>query len=91
MPPVSGSAAAISARERAPHNVMAPPATHRPIITKGLGAWREIPAGDRKIPEPMVMPTTSATELHSPSVRGRRPSGTFIGPQAYHQTQTRRR
>ena len=27
------------------------------------------------MPEPMVMPTTSATELHNPSVRGSRPSG----------------
>src|SRR5262249_13427462 len=29
-----------------------------------------MPAGDRKMPDPIVMPTTRATELHSPSVRG---------------------
>ena len=34
-----------------------------------------MPAGDRKMPEPMVMPMTSATELHRPRVRGRRPVG----------------
>jgi hypothetical protein len=31
-----------------------------------------MPAGERKIPEPIVMPITRATELQRPSVRGRR-------------------
>ncbi|OFW13193.1 MAG: hypothetical protein A3F69_00245 [Acidobacteria bacterium RIFCSPLOWO2_12_FULL_66_10] len=72
MPPVSGSAAATSASESAPHSVIAPPTTHRPSITSGSGACRAIPAGDRKMPEPIVMPTTSATELQGPRVLGRR-------------------
>src|SRR5690349_24470146 len=29
-----------------------------------------MPAGERKIPDPIVIPTTSATELQRPSVRG---------------------
>ena len=70
MPPVSGSAAAISASDRAPHSVTMPPATHRAIISPGFGTFCAIPAGERKMPDPIVMPTTSATELHNPSVRG---------------------
>src|SRR5262245_6279861 len=31
-----------------------------------------MPAGDRKMPEPIVIPTTSAMELQRPRVRGRR-------------------
>jgi hypothetical protein len=30
-----------------------------------------MPAGERKIPEPIVEPTRTATALHSPSRRGR--------------------
>ncbi len=29
-----------------------------------------MPAGDRKMPEPIVIPMTNATELQSPNVRG---------------------
>src|SRR5499427_6439070 len=34
-----------------------------------------MPAGERKIPEPIVIPITSATELQSPRVRGSRDGG----------------
>ena len=40
-------------------------------IASGLGTFWAMPAGERKMPEPIVMPTTSATELQKPSVRGR--------------------
>jgi hypothetical protein len=32
-----------------------------------------MPAGERKIPEPIVMPTTMATALHNPRLLGRPP------------------
>ena len=43
------------------------------IISSGLGTFCAIPAGDRNMPEPIVMPITSATELQSPSRRGKPP------------------
>src|SRR5215212_125356 len=52
---------------------MTPPSTHTPSITHGSGSSRAIPTGVRKMPEPMVIPTTSPTELHKPRVLGRRP------------------
>src|SRR5207237_10829947 len=36
----------------------------------GPGSLAAIPAGERKIPEPMVEPTRTATELQRPSRRG---------------------
>src|SRR5262245_3053514 len=70
MPPVSGSAAATSASDSAPQSVMIPPTTHRATTSPGCGTFWAIPAGDRKMPDPIVIPTTSATELQRPSVRG---------------------
>src|SRR5438094_7066549 len=52
---------------------MMPPTTQSAIISSGLGTFWAIPAGDRKMPEPIVMPITSATELQSPSRRGKPP------------------
>ena len=48
---------------------IAPP-VNRAAASMGSGTFWAIPAGERKIPEPIVIPTTSATELQSPSVRG---------------------
>ena len=36
----------------------------------GSPTFCAMPAGERKIPDPMVMPMTSAVALPSPSVRG---------------------
>ena len=44
----------------------------------GLGTFWAMPAGERKMPEPIVMPMTSATELQRPRVRGRRPVGALM-------------
>src|ERR1700730_18063225 len=52
---------------------MRPPPTHTASITRGSGRSRETPAGARKMPDPIVMPTTSPTELQRPRVLGRRP------------------
>src|SRR5262245_13027411 len=49
---------------------MAPPMIQSSSISRGSGTFWAIPAGERKMPEPIVIPTTSATELHSPRVRG---------------------
>jgi hypothetical protein len=63
-------AAASSASERAPQTVITPPAAHKPNTTSGAATLAATPAGDRKIPEPIVMPTTIAAALQIPSVRG---------------------
>jgi hypothetical protein len=47
-----------------------PPAAHKPSTTSGSGTLAATPAGDRKIPEPIVMPMTIAAALQIPSVRG---------------------
>src|SRR5690554_6204357 len=39
-------------------------------IGSGPGRRSAMTAGDRKIPEPMVVPTRTAMALHSPSWRG---------------------
>src|SRR5580704_6133061 len=44
-------------------------------MSNGLGTRRAIPAGDRKMPDPIVIPTTIATELQMPSLRGNRSTG----------------
>jgi hypothetical protein len=46
-----------------------PPATHTAIIGSGPGSLSAIPAGDRKIPDPIVDPITTAVALHTPSLR----------------------
>ena len=49
----------------------------------GSGTFCAMPAGDRKMPEPIVMPMTSATELQRPSVRGKRSVGRGHGGDSY--------
>src|SRR5689334_20943364 len=70
MPPVSGKAPATSASVSAPHNATTPPAIHTPNTASGPGSRFVTPAGVRKIPLPIVMPTTTAIALHRPSRRG---------------------
>src|SRR6476659_4555123 len=70
MPPVSGNAPATSASVSAPHNATTPPAIQTPNTASGPGSRFVTPAGVRKIPLPIVMPTTTAIALHKPSRRG---------------------
>src|SRR4051794_20069216 len=71
MPPVFGYSPASSARVSAPHNTKIPPPTQIAASGSGPGNLSAIPAGDRKIPDPIVDPTRTATALHIPRRRGR--------------------
>src|SRR2546423_11114126 len=71
-PPERGSIAASSAYVSAPHSASSPPSTHTTSMSTGSGTRPAITAGVRKIPPPMVEPTSTATALHRPSRRGRR-------------------
>src|ERR1700689_2966513 len=80
-PPVSGKAPAISASVSAPHSANRPPIAQTASMGPGPGNRAAMPAGDRKIPDPMVDPTSTATALQSPSRRNR--AGRFgSGPAA---------
>ncbi len=70
MPPVSGNAPATSASVSAPHSATIPPAIQTPKSGSGPGNRFVTLAGVRKIPEPIVMPTTTAMALHRPRRRG---------------------
>src|ERR1051326_2350044 len=59
-----------SAKESAPHKERRPPPAQSARIASGFGTRRAIAAGVRKIPEPIVMPTTTPIALQSPSFRG---------------------
>ena len=71
MPPVSGSALATSASVSAPQSAKIPPAAHTASIGRGPGSLSAMPAGERKIPEPIVEPMTTATALQKPMRRAR--------------------
>src|SRR6266536_2398078 len=71
-PPDRGNSAASSAYVSAPHNASRPPSTHTPNIGSGAGTRSAMIAGVRKMPPPMVEPTSTATALHRPSRRGSR-------------------
>ena len=62
-----GSDPANSAIDKAPHNVMAPPSSQTLIISIGSGTRVAMTAGVRKMPDPIVMPTTMPMELQRPS------------------------
>jgi hypothetical protein len=66
---VCGSDPASSATDKAPHIVIAPPRTQTLIINMGSGTRVAMPAGVRKMPEPIVMPTTMPMELQRPRRR----------------------
>src|SRR2546426_1845841 len=66
MPPERGNSAASSAYVSAPHSVTAPPSTQL-SRNNGTSSTRcAIDAGVRKMPLPIVEPTTTATALHKP-------------------------
>ena len=54
IPPVAGNSPDSSARVSAPQSAKSPPATHTAMRGSGPGSLSAIPAGERKIPEPMV-------------------------------------
>src|ERR1700693_1534668 len=69
-PPVRGSAPAISASVNAPQRANIPPVSQIANSGSGPGSLSAMLAGDRKIPEPIVEPTRTATALHNPRRRG---------------------
>src|SRR5689334_7752708 len=71
MPPVFGNVLATSASASAPHMASKPPTTQTDSIAPGPGSRFAIPAGDRKIPDPIVMPTTTVIAPNRPRRRGR--------------------
>src|SRR5688572_26193801 len=75
IPPVCGYAPDSSASVSAPHSANSPPATHTDMSGSGPGSLSVMPAGERKIPEPIVDPTRTATALQSPSWRVREGAG----------------
>lgn len=70
MPPVRGSADATSASVSAPHSARTPPTIHTAIKALGDGNRFAIAAGERNIPDPMVVPTTTTRASRSPIRRG---------------------
>src|SRR5215211_7327287 len=79
MPPVAGSSPESSASVSAPHSANSPPATHTDMSGSGPGSLSAMPAGERKIPEPIVEPTSTATALQRPSWRVRDGAGASAG------------
>src|SRR5215472_42409 len=71
MPPVCGSADDTSARVSAPHRASTPPTIQTAIKADGEGRRFAIAAGDRNIPEPIVVPTTTMRASKRPMRRGR--------------------
>ena len=65
-----------SANANAPQSESAPAASQMPNIHSPDGSSRAIEPGTIKTPEPMIVPTTIATESHNPSRR--ESSGEFI-------------
>ena len=63
-------APASSAKVRAPQSAKMPPVAQTARRGNGPGSLSAIPAGDRKMPEPIVVPTRTAIALHRPNRRG---------------------
>src|SRR5256886_5890075 len=72
MPPERGNSAASSAYVSAPHSVTTPPSTQLSRNSGTSSTRCAIDAGVRKMPLPIVEPTTTATALHRPRRRGSR-------------------
>src|SRR5713101_179506 len=68
-PPASGIAAPNSANESAPNIESTAPTTHAANTTETNRPSRAISAGFRKMPVPIIVPTTIAAEAHGPSPR----------------------
>src|ERR1019366_6475271 len=66
-PPACGSIAPSSAYVSAPASATTPPSVHTPSTHGALGRARAVSAGVKKIPLPMIPPTTSSAAEKSPS------------------------
>src|SRR5947208_6305149 len=71
-PPERGKAAASSEYVNAPHSTTAAPSPQASRNSGTSSTSRATPAGVRKMPLPIVDPTSTATALHRPSRRVRR-------------------
>src|SRR5262249_32730534 len=80
IPPVSGKAPATSASVSAPQSATTPPAIQTPKSGTGPGSRFVTLAGVRKMPEPIVMPMTTAMALHRPRRRGSSVTGASREP-----------
>jgi len=75
----------LGVRERAAQREQAPK-IHTPNIGSGAGTRSAMIAGVRKMPPPMVEPTSTATALHRPSRRGSRsPQRSAAGQEGGHE------
>src|SRR3569833_628592 len=72
MPPERGNAPASSAMVSAPNRAMTQPSIQHRMAGPGSWSWAATVAGTRKIPLPIVAPTSTATALTSPTCLGRR-------------------
>src|SRR5512147_2065450 len=70
-PPVRGNVATSSATESAPHKEITPPTNQTPSINAGSGTRDATTEGVRKMPDPMVMPTTRPVADQKPRRRAR--------------------
>ena len=68
-PPASGIAAPSSANAKAPKRERTPPTIQAAKTTETLRPSRAISAGFRKIPVPIMVPTTMAAEAQGPRPR----------------------
>src|SRR5260370_16934 len=68
-PPASGMMEPNSAKENAPKMERIAPMIHAAKTTETLRPSRAISAGFRKIPVPIMVPTTMAADAHAPSPR----------------------
>src|SRR6185503_13518510 len=75
MPPVFGYELATSASDSAPHIARMPPTTQTASIAPGPGKRFAMPAGERKIPDPIVIPMTMVTALQRPRRLGSASTG----------------
>src|SRR6266699_2190903 len=79
-PPERGNAAASSEYVSAPHSTTTAPSTHASRKSGTSSTRCATPAGVRKMPLPMVEPTSTATALHRPRRRVRRsPQRSVVG------------
>src|SRR5918994_6106120 len=69
MPPARGYSAASSASVSAPQSATSPPATHTSIMPPGVPTWAAVALGTRKMPLPIMLPTTMAMADQTPSCR----------------------
>ena len=73
-PPLLGNRTPSSAAARPPARLRIPPTVHAAIMSAADGRCSATEAGARKIPEPMIRPTTRARASHIPMTRRSSPS-----------------